>query len=103
VSTSVDNVSISPLTFGGGRSTSQFFLHDVLLEDADVSATRYRPLRFEDYRQACVCPLLPLEIGAGPRTVSALFPPLPPGVDRVTLVLGDSALSVPDLPVAAAS
>ncbi|MGF1648111.1 MAG: hypothetical protein ACFCVF_14480 [Kineosporiaceae bacterium] len=99
LSTSATGVSISALTFGGGRSTSQYFLHDVLLEDADVTAARYRPLRFEDYRQACVCPFLPLAVGAEPRTVTALFPQLPAEVQRVSLVLGDSALTVADLPV----
>jgi hypothetical protein len=100
VSTSATGVSVSALTFGGGRSTSQYFLHDVLLEDPAVAKVRYRPLRFEDYRQACVCPFLPLEIGAEPRTVTALFPALASEVDQVSLALADSELVVEDLAVA---
>jgi hypothetical protein len=99
LSTSAPAVSISALTFGGGRSTSQYFLHDVLLEDSVVERVRYRPLRFEDYRQACVCPFLPLEIGPEPRTVTALFPALEPEADRVALLLGDDGLAVAGLPV----
>ena len=100
LSTSGPDVSVSTLTFGAGRSTSQYFLHDLLLEDVAVTEARYRPLRWEDYRQACACPFLPLAIGTEPRTVSALFPPLPPEVDRATLRLGEGPLAVEGLPVA---
>lgn len=100
LSTSGADVSVSTLTFGAGRSTSQYFLHDLLLEDVAVTEARYRPLRWEDYRQACACPFLPLAIGTEPRTVSALFPPLPPEVDRATLRLGEGPLAVEGLPVA---
>ncbi|MGF1661193.1 MAG: hypothetical protein ACFCVG_01750 [Kineosporiaceae bacterium] len=98
LSTPATAVSISSLTFGGARSDGVYFLHDVLLEDAD-EAVRYRPLRFFDYRQACVCPYLQLDIDAEPRMVTVLFPPVDPEADRVSVLLGDDGPAVTDLPV----
>ncbi len=94
-----DPVTVIPGDLDSGIKRVQSFLRDVLMEDARVSATRYRPLQFTDYRDACLCPHIPVELGTETTTLFAVFPELPPAVQTVTITLGDSPLTIADLPV----
>ncbi len=69
------------------------------LVDPTVSMTRYLPLQFDDYREMCVCPVFPLELGTAAQTVTAVYPPLPAETTAVDLVLNDTSLSITGLPV----
>lgn len=86
------------VTFSDARFGTVEFVRDVHLDDP-ASGTRLLPLQFEDYRAACVCPYKPLELGPEPSVLTAVFPPLPEGADRVDVGLGgDSPLTVTDVP-----
>lgn len=69
------------------------------LVDPGGSGTRYLPLQFDDYREMCLCPVFPLELGPEPQTVTAVYPPLPPETTTVDLVVNDTSLSITGLPV----
>ena len=91
---------IGPFDLSTARHASQNFAKAIFLEDATVTKTRYLPLQFADFRDdACVCPYIPLEVGAEPQTVTALYPALPAGVSTVSLRAGDSNLVIEGLPV----
>jgi len=90
---------ISVGSFESVRFQSPAFVSALYLDDR-LGGTRYRPLFFDDYRNACTCPYLPLSIGPEPQLISALFPPLPESTTSVDVNLGD-ALVVTDVAVGA--
>ena len=94
------DLRIGPFDLNTARHASQNFARALFLEDATVTKTRYLPLQFADFRDdACACPYIPLEVGAEPQTVTALYPLLPPEVTTVSLRAGDSSLVIEGLPV----
>lgn len=90
--------AVGPVEFRDERYDGQNFGRSMALVDDEVSGQRYLPLQFDDYREACTCPNLPLQVGPQPLLVTATFPPLPDGVTTVDLVIGrEGFVSVPDL------
>jgi hypothetical protein len=87
-----------PAGFADKRYNTQEFARTLALVDRTVTKSRYLPLQFDDYREACTCPVLQMELGAEPQTVTALYPPLPEGVTTVDLVAND-IVTVEGLPV----
>ncbi|MCY7394723.1 MAG: hypothetical protein LH468_01005 [Nocardioides sp.] len=87
-----------PADFGSAKFNGLSFARTLYLVDPTVTKSRYAPLQFEDYRQACLCPYFPLEVGSTPQTVTAVYPPLPDTVTTVDLVANDF-LTVTGLPV----
>ncbi|MGL5818191.1 MAG: hypothetical protein ACRCYR_11545 [Phycicoccus sp.] len=87
-----------PAGFADERYDAMSFARTLYLADRTVTKSRYLPLQFEDYREACTCPMFPMELGAEPQTVTALYPPLPDGVTRVDVVAND-IVTVKDVPV----
>lgn len=87
-----------PAHFGTSRYDTVTFARTLYLVDPAVTATRYLPLQFTDYREGCLCPHFPLEVGAQAQTVTALYPPLPETVTTVDLVANEF-LTVTGLPV----
>lgn len=90
--------NLGPAELRSARNDGVNFARDVHLVDEAVTASRYLPLQFDDYRQACVCPYVPLRLGAETQTVTALYPPLPDEVATVDLVFNDE-VTVPGVPV----
>lgn len=90
--------NVAPTTFASGRFGTQSFVRDVYLDDT-AGGTRYLPLQFEDYREACVCPYIPLDVGPEAQEVHALFPALPEGT-TVDLSLAGGSLAIEGLTVA---
>ncbi len=84
--------------FGTAQYESRSFAQTLYLVDDTVSKARYLPLQFEDYRPACTCPHLQLELGPTPQTFTALYPALPDGVATVDLAASDM-VTVADAPV----
>ncbi len=78
-----------PAGFADERHKAMNFGRTLYLVDRTVTKSRYLPLQFEDYREACTCPVLQMELGSAPQTVTALYPPLPDGVETVDLVAND--------------
>lgn len=78
-----------PSGFADERYDAANFGRTLYLVDRTVTKSRYLPLQFEDYREACTCPVLQMELGSTPQTVTALYPPLPDGVTTVDLVAND--------------
>lgn len=97
LSSSSGEFNVGATTFAGDRFGTQSFVRDVYLDDT-AGGTRYLPLQFQDYRAACICPYIPLGVGAVPQEVHALFPALPEGA-TVDLRLADSDLVVAGLTV----
>lgn len=89
---------LGPADFGVGEGQS--FARTLYLVDSEVTESRYAALRFTDYRNACACPYFPLELGAEPQTVTAVYPPLDAAVTSVDIVAND-IVTVADLPVSA--
>lgn len=87
-----------PAGFADERYGAQSFARTLALVDRTVTKSRYLPLQFDDYREACACPALAMKIGAQGQTVTALYPPLPQGVATVDLEAND-ILTVEGLPV----
>lgn len=87
-----------PAGFGNSKFDGISFARTLYLVDPTVTKTRYLPLQFTDYREACLCPYFPFEVGATPQTVTAVYPPLPGTVTTVDLVANDF-LTVTGLPV----
>lgn len=87
-----------PSQFGNERYRTVEFARTLYLVDNAVTKTRYLPLQFDDYREACACPYFPLENGADPQTVTALYPELPPEVTTVDVVANEF-LTVSGVPV----
>ncbi|MCY7394720.1 MAG: hypothetical protein LH468_00990 [Nocardioides sp.] len=92
-----DNIG-GPADFGTPKYQTLYFARSLYLIDPAVTKTRYLPLQFEDYREACTCPHSPLELGSEPQTVTAIYPPLPETVTTVDLV-ANGFLTVAGLPV----
>ena len=90
--------NVGPTTFADGRFGTQNFVRDIYLDDV-AGGARYLPLQFQDYRDACVCPYKPLELGPEAQVVTALFPALPDGTTTVDLSLGGTELVLTGLPV----
>jgi hypothetical protein len=88
---------VSVAVFGSPRFASADFIRTLSLDDP-VGGTRYLPLTFDDGRDACACPYLPLVLGPVPQTVYAAYPPLPETVTEVDVNLG-GVLVVPDVAV----
>ena len=98
--TADDEDALGPVEFRDERENGLNFARTVSLVDAEVSGLRYLPLQFEDYRDACTCPNLPLQVGPQPLLATATFPPLPTEVTAVDLVIGrEGFVTVPDVPV----
>lgn len=87
-----------PSGFGTSKYATITFANTLYLVDPTVTATRYLPLQFTDYREACLCPHFPLELGTDAQSVTAVYPPLPDTVTTVDLVASDF-LTVTGLPV----
>ena len=87
-----------PAGFGNSKYDGISFARTLYLVDPTVTRTRYLPLQFTDYREACLCPYFPMELGAEPQSVTAVYPPLPDTVTTVDLVANDF-LTVTGLPV----
>lgn len=90
--------SLAPGAFRDARYSGIYSARTLYLVDATVSRSRYLPLQFQDYREMCVCPYFPLQLGPGPQTVTALFPALPSQVTSVDIVANEGG-SVPRVPV----
>jgi len=87
-----------PAGFGNSKFDGVNFARTLYLVDPTVTQTRYLPLQFTDYREACLCPYFPFEVGATPQSVTAVYPPLPATVTTVDLVANDF-LTVSGLPI----
>lgn len=96
--TAAEVYNIGPTTFAGDRFGTLNFIRDLYLDDP-ASGTRLLPLQFEDYREACVCPYKPLELGPEPTVVTAVFDVLPEAATSVSVSLADSGLIAADVPV----
>lgn len=97
LSSPTPDLNIGVTTFADVRFNSVNFVKVVFLEDT-AGNTRYLPLFFDDGRDGCVCPYLPLTLGPEPQILFAMFPPLPDAVTTVDVGLGESFV-VPGIPV----
>lgn len=97
LSSPTPDLDIGVTNFAAVRFNSVNFIKVVFLDDT-AGGTRYLPLFFDDGRQGCVCPYLPLTLGPEPQTLFAMFPPLPEAVTTVDVALSES-LVVPGVPV----
>ncbi len=90
--------ALGPSDFRGARYDGIVFARTLYLVDPTVTATRYLPLQFDDYREACACPYFPLANGSEAQVVTALYPELPAEVTTVDLD-ANGFLSVTGIPV----
>jgi len=90
-------VRVGATTFNPPPLESISFVRGLTLDDR-AGGTRYRPLVFDDGRDGCVCPYLPLVLGPRPQSLQALYPPLPETVTSVDVNLGD-VLVVPGVEI----
>jgi hypothetical protein len=97
LSSDAPEVRIGVTTFNSPPLESISFVRGLTLDD-EAGGTRYRPLVFDDGRDGCVCPYLPLVLGPQAQTLQAMYPPLPESVTTVTVNLGD-VLVVPDVEI----
>jgi len=98
LSTTGDTLLPTQETFSGVLLGTQWFVRDVYLDDTS-GGTRYLPLQFTDYRDACICPYKAVQLGPEPQVVDALFPALPEGATTVDLSIAGTELVLAGLPV----
>lgn len=96
MSSPTPDLNIGVSSFADARFNSVSFIKVLYLDDT-AGGTRYLPLFFDDGRQGCVCPYLPLRLGPEPQTLFAMFPPVPDAVATVDVTLG--GLVVPAVPI----